>query len=68
MPRPQGPPPYEALTLRINDAQQANALTRTEWQILNVLRDAGEATAMEKLATTLRTFANPLDALTMQQL
>lgn len=33
----------EVLTSRINAAQEANGLTRTEWQILNVLHETSSA-------------------------
>lgn len=45
----------EALTTRINAAQQANGLSRTGWQILNSLHE-GVATTHEALATLLRPF------------
>jgi hypothetical protein len=51
----------EALTTRINAAQQANGLSRTDWQILNTLHE-GVATTHKALATLLRPFVGP-DAL-----
>ena len=47
----------ELLTRRINEAQRANGLNRTDWQILNVLQEAGSATD-EQLATSLQPFAS----------
>ncbi len=47
----------EVLTARINGAQLANGLSRTEWQMLNVLHEVREATH-EQLATPMRPFAN----------
>jgi DNA-binding MarR family transcriptional regulator len=47
----------EVLTGRINEAQRANGLSRTEWQILNVLYEVGSATD-EQLATPMRPFAD----------
>lgn len=34
----------EVLTTRINEAQEANGLSRTEWQILNILNETSSAT------------------------
>jgi hypothetical protein len=45
----------EALTARINAVQQANGLSRTDWQILNVLHEVGTATR-EQIADPLRPF------------
>lgn len=47
----------EVLTTRINEAQQANGLSRTEWQLLNVLHEVRLATR-EQLAAPLRPFAD----------
>ena len=47
----------EVLTKRINEAQRANGLSRTEWQILNVLSEVGSATD-EQLEAPLRPFAD----------
>lgn len=47
----------EVLTGRINEAQLANGLRRTDWQILNVLYEVGSATE-EQLATPMRPFAD----------
>ena len=44
------------LTARIDAVQQANGLTRLDWQMLNVIRDA-EATPAH-LAATLKPFAD----------
>lgn len=46
----------EALTARIDEAQAANGLSRTGWQILNALHEAGSMTH-EQLAELLRPFA-----------
>lgn len=47
----------EMLTVRINEAQKANGLSRTDWQVLNVLHEAVTATR-EQLAEPLRPFAD----------
>jgi len=47
----------EALTTRINEAQQANSLSRTDWQVLNSLHDVGPMTR-EQLGEPLRPFAD----------
>lgn len=47
----------EALTTRINEAQQANGLTRTDWQVLNLLHEVAMATR-EQLADTLQPFVD----------
>lgn len=46
----------EALTARIDEAQAANGLSRTGWQILHALHEAGSMTH-EQLAELLRPFA-----------
>jgi DNA-binding MarR family transcriptional regulator len=46
----------EVLTAGINEAQRVNGLTRTEWQILNVLHESGPARE-EQIATALQPFA-----------
>lgn len=46
----------EVLTARINEVQRANGLSRTEWQILNLLSELGSATD-EQLEASLRPFA-----------
>lgn len=47
----------QVLTDRINEAQRAHGLSRTQWQILNVLAELGSATE-EQLASPLRPFAD----------
>ncbi|MCM8750430.1 hypothetical protein NET02_14865 [Thermomicrobiaceae bacterium CFH 74404] len=47
----------EALTARIDQAQAANGLSRTGWQIVNALHEAG-TTTHEQLAELLRPFAS----------
>lgn len=46
----------EVITLRINRAQEAKGLSRTGWQVLNLLYEAGSAT-WEQLAELLLAFA-----------
>ena len=48
----------ELLTARINEAQEANGLTRTEWQILNVLHEAAPV-AKSQIVETLSPFGDP---------
>lgn len=48
------------LTARINEAQAANGLTRTEWQVLNSVFEMPSAAASE-IAEVLRPFADPLE-------
>lgn len=48
------------LTARINEAQAANGLTRTEWQVLNSVFEMSSAAASE-IAEVLRPFADPLE-------
>lgn len=54
----------EALAARINDVQQANGLTRTQWQVLNVL-DRANGVSLSQLAEPMRPFADqgPLEAI-----
>ena len=47
----------ELLTTRIDEVQQANGLSRIEWQVLNVVRDA-EPVRAEQIAATLEPFAD----------
>lgn len=47
----------ELLTERINEAQQTNGLTRTEWQILNSLYETSGATKAE-IVELLRPFSS----------
>lgn len=47
----------ELLTARIDEAQQANGLTRLDWQILNVVRD-GPAVTGNEITETLKPFAD----------
>jgi len=47
----------EVLTHHIDAVQRANGLSRTEWQILNVLHEVGSATD-EQLAAPMRPFAD----------
>ncbi len=47
----------EALTARIDEAQSANGLSRTGWQILNALHDAGSMTR-EHITQLLHPFAS----------
>ncbi len=47
----------EVLTERIDDAQRVNGLTRIDWQILNVIQEAGSATG-EEIAEKLQPFAD----------
>lgn len=46
------------LTTRIDEAQQALGLTRTDWQVLNALHGTGSAT-IEQLGEPMRPFADP---------
>lgn len=41
------------LTERINTAQRRHSMTRVEWQILNVLREAAEPSASRKSCALL---------------
>jgi DNA-binding MarR family transcriptional regulator len=45
----------QALTTRINAVQEANGISRTEWQVLNVLHEVVTATR-EQIADPLRHF------------
>lgn len=45
------------LTERINTAQRRHSMTRVEWQILNVLREAAEPSA-SRVAEVMRPFAS----------
>lgn len=47
----------ELLTVRIDEVQRANGLTRLGWQIINVVRERGEAT-VDDVAGVLRPFAD----------
>lgn len=47
----------EVLTTRIDEAQKAHGLNRTEWQILNLLRESSAATR-EQIAEVLRPFVD----------
>jgi DNA-binding MarR family transcriptional regulator len=47
----------ELLTVSIDKAQQANGLSRTNWQILNTLHELGSATT-DELATPMRPFVD----------
>ncbi|MDQ3080635.1 MAG: BlaI/MecI/CopY family transcriptional regulator [Acidobacteriota bacterium] len=47
----------ELLAVRIDEAQQANGLSRREWQILNVLWEL-KSVAREELATPMRPFVD----------
>lgn len=47
----------QVLTARINEAQQAHGLSRTMWQVLNVLYEAGPASSA-RLGEPLRPFAD----------
>ena len=47
----------EALTSRIGEAQKANGLSRTEWQVINSLNKVHVATE-EQLGETLHAFAD----------
>lgn len=47
----------EALTSRINNVQETNGLSRTEWQILNTLHEVTTATG-EQLALPLQPFTD----------
>lgn len=49
----------ELLTIRIDDAQRANGLTRLEWQILNVIREQ-RATARAAVADILQPFGDEM--------
>lgn len=46
------------LTERIDRAQQANGLTRTDWQVLNLLHELGAATR-DEIERPLAPFADP---------
>ena len=48
----------ELLTARINEAQRANGLSRTEWQILNVLHETPAASRGE-IIEVLHPFGEP---------
>lgn len=58
----------ELLTARINEAQQANGLTRTEWQVLNTLLET-EAASRSEIVEILSPFGDaetigaPVDSL-----
>lgn len=47
----------EAITERVNHAQQANGLSRIDWQVLNLLQEIAVAT-WEQMAEPLRPFAD----------
>lgn len=47
----------ELLTTRINEAQQANGLSRTEWQVLNVLHET-PAVSRERIIEVLHPFGD----------
>jgi DNA-binding MarR family transcriptional regulator len=47
----------EVLTEQINQAQAVHGVSRTEWQILNLLKENGRTTG-EQLFDTMRTFVN----------
>jgi DNA-binding MarR family transcriptional regulator len=47
----------ETLTAQINEAQEVNGLSRTTWQVLNVLHDMA-STTLAQLAEPLRPFAD----------
>lgn len=47
----------EVLTARINEAQEANGLSRTEWQILNVLHETSSA-SRSQIIELLHPFGN----------
>ncbi len=49
----------EVLTSSIDKAQQANGLSRTDWQILNLLHELGSATT-DELAAPLRPFVDAI--------
>lgn len=60
--------PDELLTTRINEAQEANGLSRTEWQILNVLSETSSATKSEIIEALRpfgdeRTLGSPIESL-----
>jgi DNA-binding MarR family transcriptional regulator len=45
------------LTERINEVQTANGVSRSDWQVLNLLNDSGSA-SKERIFETMRTFVD----------
>ncbi len=47
----------EAITKHVNDVQTVNGVSRTDWQVLSLLREAGSANE-ERLLETMRPFVD----------
>ncbi len=48
----------QLMTARAHEAPAANDVSRTDWQVLNLLHDAGSRATQERLLDTLRSFVD----------